>query len=108
MSLTLLDIGLFPFCLINMGKCLYNRAKYFVAFNQIGDTSMDFEEFLQHFRSDDLSYALKSLKLPTTGNKPDRVSRLADLEKTGAEVKNILRAFRVDDVKRAAKSVGLL
>ena len=69
---------------------------------------MDFEEFLQHFRSDDRSYALKSLQLPTTGNKPDRVSRLSDLEKTGAEVKNILRAFRVDDVKRAAKSVGLL
>jgi len=53
---------------------------------------MDFEEFLQNFRSDDLSYALKSLKLPTTGNKPDRVSRLVDLEKTGG----------------AAKSVGLL
>ena len=69
---------------------------------------MDFEEFLQNFRSDDLSYPLKSLKLPTTGNKPDRVSRLVDLEKTGAEVKSILRAFRVDDVKRAAKSVGLL
>ena len=68
---------------------------------------MDFEEFLQHFRSDDLSYALKSLKLPRTGNKPDRVSRLVELEKTGTEVKNILRAFRVDDVKRAAKSVGL-
>ena len=68
---------------------------------------MDFEEFLQHFRSDDLSYALKSLELPRTGNKPDRVSRLVELEKTGTEVKNILRAFRVDDVKRAAKSVGL-
>ena len=98
----------FSFWLINSVNCLYNRAKYFVAFNQIGDTSMDFEEFLQHFRSDDLSYALKSLELPTTGNKPDRVSRLVDLEKTGTEVKNILRAFRVDDVKRAAKSVGLL
>ena len=69
---------------------------------------MDFEEFLQHFRSDDLSYALKSLKLPRTGNKPDRVSRLVELEKTGTQVKNILRAFRVDDVRRAAKSVGLL
>ncbi len=69
---------------------------------------MDFEEFLQNFRSDDLSYALKSLKLPRTGNKPDRVSRLVELEKTGTEVRNILRAFRVDDVKRAAKSVGLL
>ena len=69
---------------------------------------MDFEEFLQHFRSDDLSYALKSLKLPRTGNKPDRVSRLVELEKTGTEVKNILRAFLVDDVRRAAKSVGLL
>ena len=69
---------------------------------------MDFEEFLQHFRSDDLSYALKSLKLPRTGNKPDRVSRLVELEKTGTAVKNILRAFRVDDVRRAAKSVGLL
>ena len=69
---------------------------------------MDFEEFLQHFRSDDLSYALKSLKLPRTGNKPDRVSRLVELEKTGTQVNNILRAFRVDDVKRAAKSVGLL
>ena len=69
---------------------------------------MDFEEFLQHFRSDDLSYALKSLKLPRTGNKPDRVSRLVELEKTGTQVKNILRAYRVDDVKRAAKSVGLL
>ena len=69
---------------------------------------MDFEEFLQHFRSDDLSYALKSLKLPRTGNKPDRVSRLVELEKNGTQVKNILRAFRVDDVKRAAKSVGLL
>tara|TARA_B100000959_G_scaffold90104_1_gene95772 strand:+ start:910 stop:1227 length:318 start_codon:yes stop_codon:yes gene_type:complete len=98
----------FSFWLINRVNCLYNRAKYFVAFNQIGDISMDFEEFLQHFRSDDLSYALKSLKLPTTGNKPNRVSRLVDLEKTGIEVKNILRAFRVDDVKRAAKSVGLL
>ena len=69
---------------------------------------MDFEEFLQHFRSDDLSYALKSLKLPRTGNKPDRVSRLVELEKSGTQVINILRAFRVDDVKRAAKSVGLL
>ena len=69
---------------------------------------MDFEEFLQNFRSDDLSYALKSLKLPRTGNKPDRVSRLVELEKTGTAVKNILRAFRVDDVRRAAKSVGLL
>ena len=69
---------------------------------------MDFEEFLQHFRSDDLSYALKSFKLPRTGNKPDRVSRLVELEKPGTEVKNILRAFRVDDVRRAAKSVGLL
>jgi|GEM_PF-860179 len=87
---------------------MYNRAKYFVAVSRIGDTSMDFEEFLQHFRSDDLSYALKSLELPTTGNKPDRVSRLVDLEKNGTEVKQILRAFRVDDVKRAAKSVGLI
>ena len=50
---------------------------------------MDFEEFLQHFRSDDLSYALKSLKLPRTGNKPDRVSRLVELEKTGTQVKNL-------------------
>ncbi len=69
---------------------------------------MDFEEFLQHFRSDDLSHALKSLELPTTGNKPDRISRFVDLEQTGTEVKKILRAFRVDDVKRAAKSVGLI
>ena len=69
---------------------------------------MDFEEFLQHFRSDDLSHALKSLELPTTGNKPDRVSRIVDLEKSGTEVKQILRAFRVEDVMRAAKSVGLI
>ena len=69
---------------------------------------MDFEEFLLHFRSDDLSHALKSLELPTTGNKPDRISRLVDLEQNGTEVKKILRAFRVDDVKRAAKSVGLI
>ena len=69
---------------------------------------MDFEEFLQHFRSDALSHALKSLELPTTGNKPDRISRLVDLEQNGTEVKKILRAFRVDDVKRAAKSVGLI
>ena len=69
---------------------------------------MDFEEFLQHFRSDDLSHALKSLEFPTTGNKPDRISRLVDLEQNGTEVKKILRAFRVDDVKRAAKSVGLI
>ncbi|MDC0034768.1 hypothetical protein OAJ44_00205 [Chloroflexi bacterium] len=69
---------------------------------------MNFEEFLQQFRSDDLSFALKSLELPTTGNKPDRVSRLVELEKNGTEVKQILRAFRVDDVKRAAKSVDLI
>ena len=69
---------------------------------------MDFEEFLQHFRSDDLSHALKSLELPTSGNNPYRISRLVDLEQNGTEVKKILRAFRVDDVKRAAKSVGLI
>lgn len=69
---------------------------------------MNFEEFLQQFRSDDLSFALKSLELPTTGNKPDRVSRLVELEKSGTEVKQILRAFRVDDVKRAAKAVDLI
>lgn len=69
---------------------------------------MNFEEFLQHFRSDDLSFALKSLELPTSGNKPDRILRLVELENEGTDVKNILRAFRVDDVKRAAKSVGLI
>ena len=52
-----------------------------MAVSQIGDKSMDFEEFLQHFRSDDLSHALKSLELPTTGNKPDRVSRLVTWRK---------------------------
>ena len=79
-----------------------------MAVSQIGDKSMDVEEFRHHFRSEDRSHALKSLELPTTGNKPDRVSRLVDLEKSGTEVKQILRAFRVDDVKRAAKSVGLI
>ena len=53
-------------------------------------------------------YEIKGKGMPTTGNKPDRVSRLVDLEKSGTEVKQILRAFRVDDVKRAAKSVGLI
>ena len=69
---------------------------------------MNFEEFLQNFRSDDLSFALKSLELPTTGNTPDRVSRLVDLEKNGTEIKQILRAFRLEDVRRAAKAVDLI
>ena len=69
---------------------------------------MNFEEFLQNFRSDDLSFALKSLELPTTGNTPDRVSRLVDLEKNGTEIKQILRAFRLEDVRRAAKALDLI
>jgi|TARA_Y100000590_G_C15724339_1_gene1014646 hypothetical protein len=87
---------------------MYNRAKYFMVCTLIGDKSMNFEEFLQNFRSDDLSFALKSLELPTTGNKPDRVSRLVDLEKNGTEIKQILRAFRLEDVRRAAKAVDLI
>ena len=74
----------------------------------IGDKSMNFEEFLQNFRSDDLSFALKSLELPTTGNKPDRVARLVYLEKNGTEIIQILRAFRLEDVRRAAKAVDLI
>ena len=42
-----------------------------------------------------------------TGNKPVRVARLVDHYRDGTSAKDILAAFRVDDVRRAAKSVGI-
>ena len=69
---------------------------------------MEFREFLSQFRSDDLAFALKGLELPVSGNKPDRIIRLVNMHETGTEVKKLLKAFRPEDVRRAAKSVGFI
>ncbi len=68
---------------------------------------MEFKDFLDQCRSDDLAHALRGLGLPVTGNKPVRVARLVDHYRDGTSAKDILAAFRVDDVRRAAKSVGI-
>ncbi len=69
---------------------------------------MEFREFLSQFRSDDLAFALKDLDLAVSRNKPDRIDRLVEKHETGTEVKALLKAFRPEDVRRAAKSVGLI
>lgn len=68
---------------------------------------MEFRDFLDHCRSDDLAHALRELGLPVTGNKPVRIARLVDHHQDGTSAKDILSAFRVDDVRRAAKAVGI-
>ena len=68
---------------------------------------MELKEFLDQCRSDDLAYALRELGLPVTGNKPDRIGRLVSYFEDGTSAKDILSAFRVDDVRRAAKAVGI-
>ena len=69
---------------------------------------MELREFLSQFRSDDLAFALKGFDLPVSGNKPDRIARLVDKYLTGTGVKELLKAFRPEDVRRAAKSVGFI
>ena len=68
---------------------------------------MELKEFLDQCRSDDLAYALRELGLPVTGNKPDRIGRLVSYFEDRTSAKDILSAFRVDDVRRAAKAVGI-
>ncbi|MBR49742.1 MAG: hypothetical protein CL734_05955 [Chloroflexi bacterium] len=70
----------------------------------------NFEEFLSEFRGDDLSYALKQLELPVSGSKSDKVSRIIKLYEgsDGLSIKNVLSAFRADDVKLAADKSGIL
>jgi hypothetical protein len=70
----------------------------------------NFEEFLSEFRGDDLSYALKQLELPVSGSKSDKVSRIIKLYEGSDEIsiKNVLSAFRTDDVKLAADKSGIL
>ena len=68
---------------------------------------MELKEFLDQCRSDDLAHALRELGLPVTGNKPDRIGRLVSDFEDGTSAKDILSAFRVDDVRRAAKAVGI-
>ena len=68
---------------------------------------MELKEFLDQCRSDDLAHALRELGLPVTGNKPDRIGRLVGHFEDGTSAKYILSAFRVDDVRRAAKAVGI-
>lgn len=69
---------------------------------------MEFKEFLGQFRSDDLVFALKALDLPVSGNKPDRIGRIVDRHESGSDVKSLLNAFRPEDVRRAAKSLGFI
>ena len=47
---------------------------------------MEFRDFLDHCRSDDLAHALRGLGLPVTGNKPVRIARLgmSDGRKSGS------------------------
>ena len=68
---------------------------------------MELKESLDQCRSDDLAHALRELGLPVTGNKPDRIGRLVSHFEDGTSAKDILSAFRVDDVRRAAKAVGI-
>ena len=72
-----------------------------------GRSVMQLKEFLDQCRSDDLAHALRELGLPVTGNKPDRIGRIVDHHKDGTSTVDILSAFRVDDVRRAAKAVGI-
>ena len=68
---------------------------------------MILSEFLEKCRSDDLAHALRGLGLPLTGNKPVRIARIVDHYEGGTPTKEILSAFRVEDVRRAAKAVGI-
>ena len=68
---------------------------------------MILSEFLEKCRSDDLDHALRELSLPLTGNKPDRIARIVEHYEGGTSTKEILSAFRVEDVRRAAKAVGI-
>jgi hypothetical protein len=68
------------------------------------------EQFLDEFRSDDLAYALKSLDLPISGSKPNRVLKIMShySEQEDVSIKDILNSFRKEDVKRAAENSRIL
>ena len=68
---------------------------------------MELKQFLDECRSDDLAHALRELGLPVTGNKPDRIGRLVGQYEGGTPANDILSAFRVDDIRRAAQSRGI-
>ena len=50
---------------------------------------------------------MRELGLPVTCSKPDRIGRRVSHFEYGTSAKDILSAFRVDDVRRAAKAVGI-